>query len=69
MRTVLVPSKVMTLFQNLAQSNTNKNIETCGILAGKLVIIVHLKLSYTFLMVLNKIAGKKSINNHSHDSP
>lgn len=69
MRTVLVPSKVMTLFQNLAQSNTKKNIETCGILAGKLVIIVHLKLSYTFLMVLNKFAGKKSINNHSHDSP
>lgn len=46
LRTVLVPSKVMTLFQNLAQSNTKKNIETCGILAGKLernqLIITHM---------------------------
>ncbi|CAG9764363.1 unnamed protein product [Ceutorhynchus assimilis] len=43
---VLVPSKVMTLFESLAKSNTVKNIETCGILAGKLeknqLIITHM---------------------------
>ncbi|KAL1492163.1 hypothetical protein ABEB36_012649 [Hypothenemus hampei] len=46
LRAVLVPSKVMPWFENLAQSNTNKNIETCGILAGKLeknqLIITHM---------------------------
>nr|CAH7723578.1 unnamed protein product [Callosobruchus chinensis] len=46
LRTVIVPGKVMTLFQAMAQSNTFKNIETCGILAGKLeqneLIVTHM---------------------------
>ncbi|XP_019755327.2 STAM-binding protein-like [Dendroctonus ponderosae] len=46
LRAVLVPAKVMTLFQSLAQNNTDKNVETCGILAGKLemnqLIITHM---------------------------
>lgn len=46
LRIVIVPSKVMVAFQNLAQNNTNKNVETCGILAGKLernqLIITHM---------------------------
>ncbi|XP_050296152.1 STAM-binding protein-like isoform X2 [Anthonomus grandis grandis] len=46
LRNVLVPSKVMTMFETLAQKNTNQNIETCGILAGKLeknqLIITHM---------------------------
>lgn len=37
LRTVVVPSKVMTQFLRLATKNTLSNIETCGILAGKLV--------------------------------
>lgn len=39
LRRVIVPVKVMTLFQAMAQSNTHKNIETCGVLTGKLVNI------------------------------
>ncbi|VEN60022.1 unnamed protein product [Callosobruchus maculatus] len=46
LRAVIVPGKVMTLFQAMAQSNTFKNIETCGILAGKLeqneLIVTHM---------------------------
>ncbi|XP_066156389.1 STAM-binding protein-like [Euwallacea fornicatus] len=46
LKKVIVPSKIMSLFESLAQENTNKNIETCGILAGKLeknqLIITHM---------------------------
>lgn len=46
LRRVVVPVKVMTLFQAMAQSNTHKNIETCGVLTGKLerneLIITHM---------------------------
>ncbi|XP_030758199.1 STAM-binding protein-like A [Sitophilus oryzae] len=46
LKTVVVPGRVMSSFENMAQSNTNKNIETCGILAGKLeknqLIITHM---------------------------
>lgn len=40
LRTVVIPVKVMTLFQAMAHSNTFKNIETCGVLTGKLVCII-----------------------------
>lgn len=36
MREVVIPSMVMSRFLDLAQSNTNRNVETCGILAGSL---------------------------------
>ncbi|XP_066303861.1 STAM-binding protein-like [Branchiostoma lanceolatum] len=36
LRQVVVPQEIMLKFLNLAQPNTVKNIETCGILAGKL---------------------------------
>uniref|UniRef100_A0A6M2DT24 Putative smad6 n=1 Tax=Xenopsylla cheopis TaxID=163159 RepID=A0A6M2DT24_XENCH len=36
LRSVLVPSGLMDKFLALARSNTDKNIETCGILAGQL---------------------------------
>lgn len=42
LRTVVVPIKVMTLFQAMAHSNTFKNIETCGVLTGVLVCILSL---------------------------
>lgn len=46
LRDVVVPSRLMGKFMNLAQQNTNQNIETCGILAGTLnhgqLIITHL---------------------------
>lgn len=46
LRTVRIPSKVMTTFLLLAQRNTMSNIETCGILAGSLerhcLIITHM---------------------------
>ncbi|PSN39468.1 STAM-binding protein [Blattella germanica] len=36
LRNVVVPSRLMGKFMNLAQRNTLQNIETCGILAGTL---------------------------------
>ncbi|KAF7265439.1 hypothetical protein GWI33_021098 [Rhynchophorus ferrugineus] len=46
LRIVVIPSRVMSSFQNMAQSNTLNNVETCGILAGKLernqLIITHM---------------------------
>ncbi|XP_044262222.1 STAM-binding protein-like isoform X2 [Tribolium madens] len=45
LRMVVVPGAVMVQFQTIAQKNTINNIETCGILAGKLennqLIITH----------------------------
>lgn len=40
LRDVIVPSRLMGKFMNLAQRNTNQNIETCGILAGTLVSVI-----------------------------
>ncbi len=39
LRDVFVPVELMPKFLNLAQRNTNNNIETCGILGGKLVSV------------------------------
>ena len=36
MREVVIPSMLMSRFLDLAQTNTNRNVETCGILAGSL---------------------------------
>lgn len=40
LRTVVTPSKVMSHFLTLSQKNTFNNVETCGILAGKLVELI-----------------------------
>lgn len=40
LRQVVVPGNLTKRFLDQAQSNTFKNLETCGILAGKLVIII-----------------------------
>ena len=37
LRDVVVPTELMLKFLNLALPNTNRNVETCGILCGKLV--------------------------------
>lgn len=46
LRIVHVPSRLMLEFENIAQKNTINNVETCGILAGKLAknefIITHM---------------------------
>ncbi|GLV45292.1 uncharacterized protein CBL_05392 [Carabus blaptoides fortunei] len=46
LRTVIVPSRLMPSFLNIAHRNTTNNVETCGILAGKLerdnLIITHM---------------------------
>ena len=36
-RRITIPSDLTKIFLLCAETNTNKNIETCGILAGKLV--------------------------------
>lgn len=38
------PPKMMEEFLRLAQSNTAKNLETCGILSGSLVSLLNLEL-------------------------
>ncbi|CAL4151064.1 unnamed protein product, partial [Meganyctiphanes norvegica] len=46
LRSVMVPTELMGKFLALAQPNTSRNVETCGILAGKLsqnrLLITHL---------------------------
>ena len=37
LRNLIIPSDLSQEFLKIAQNNTSKNIETCGILAGKLV--------------------------------
>ena len=39
LRMVVVPASLLSEFVILAHSNTQNNVETCGILAGKLVRI------------------------------
>lgn len=43
LRQVVVPGNLTKRFLEQAQSNTLKNLETCGILAGKLVMIIEKK--------------------------
>ena len=39
LRTVIIPDDLIPRFVSLAANNTQKNIETCGVLAGKNVRI------------------------------
>lgn len=48
MRTVIIPQNTMEVFLQLAQTNTLKNIETCGILAGHLA---HNRLYITHIII------------------
>ena len=40
-RTVIIPTDISSQFEQVASPNTRKNIETCGILAGKLVRVAN----------------------------
>lgn len=48
LRTVIIPQDTMSKFLNIANKNTNNNIETCGILAGSLS---HNRLTITHVIV------------------
>lgn len=48
LRTVMVPSMLMATFESLAEPNTSKDVETCGLLAGKLA---HNQFRITHLIV------------------
>ncbi len=39
-RHISVPSDLTSVFLSCAEANTNRNVETCGILAGNLVKII-----------------------------
>lgn len=54
LRTVVVPNKVMSHFLNLALKNTLNNIETCGILAGKLVWAVRVRFVLIVIVFLRR---------------
>ena len=42
LRDVIVPQDLIVKFMNLAHHNTANNVETCGILCGKLVYFIFL---------------------------
>ncbi len=47
LRSVIIPSTLIRQFMVLAESNTEKNIETCGILGGKLVMLAEVVLLFS----------------------
>lgn len=64
LRTVVVPIKVMTLFQAMAHSNTFKNIETCGVLTGVLVCIFFINTSFKYQTIF--LNNYKNANDKIH---
>jgi hypothetical protein len=46
---------MMGSFMKLAKSNTNKNLETCGILAGSLVSAIH----FSFFLSSARIGARQ----------
>lgn len=54
LRCIIVPGNLTKRFLEHAQSNTFNNLETCGILAGKLVIILYFLCQYYSFIVLTK---------------
>jgi len=48
LRELRIPSHITRVFMELAASNTRKNVETCGVLAGRLA---HNKFSITHMIV------------------
>jgi len=64
LRNVVVPSRLMGKFMNLAQRNTNQNIETCGILAGT---INHGQLIITHLLIPKQIGTADSCTTQNEE--
>ena len=64
LRDVIVPAKLMAKFMNLAQRNTELNIETCGILAG---LLNHDKLIITHLLVPKQSGTPDSCATHGEE--
>jgi STAM-binding protein len=50
-RTIIIPKDLTSKFLDLAFANTSRNIETCGILAGKLVNI-NIKLYFNSFIII-----------------
>lgn len=48
-RTLIIPSNVFIKFLTIAQNNTDKNLETCGLLTGKLVSLLFYKLMILYV--------------------
>lgn len=64
LRTVIVPCNLMDQFLQLAQQNTDRNIETCGILAGKLS---HNKFTVTHLLIPKQTGSADSCTTGSEE--
>ncbi len=63
LRSVYMPDDLVTKFMEAAQANTNKNIETCGFLAGKLS-----KNSFVIeRVIIPKQSGTSDTCNTSHE--
>lgn len=64
LRTVVVPKDTMSKFLNLAKLNTEKNIETCGILAGKLA---QNRLTITHVIIPKQSGTSDSCNTRNEE--
>ena len=51
-RKISIPSDLTRVFLSCAEANTNRNVETCGILAGNLVINKLELYGYIFFKIL-----------------
>ena len=70
LKTVWVPAELMVKFLNLAQTNTNKGIETGGFLFGKLVctleILVSILSTKKYFLLLCVIIQNSRLNHSSN---
>lgn len=53
LRSVLIPKDTMFKFLLLAAKNTANNVETCGILAGRLVSLTYFLTSISILCIVD----------------
>lgn len=68
LRSVLIPQDTMFKFLLLAAKNTASNIETCGILAGRLVCIDCDFANFYRILKIVLTLGSKSASYHSRYS-
>lgn len=64
LRPVVIPAQLLSSFQSLAQRNTERNVETCGILAGRLV---QSELHITHLLVPKQAGTADSCITHHEE--
>ncbi len=62
LRTIVIPYDLTRKFLDVAEANTKRNVETCGILAGKLVCILYMHFHLKKIILNNLIFQRAIIN-------